>query len=81
MGEPIEHIPSPDGRTRVTIHRRTDGRYAYSLDRLHEDDVPEYAHRMTYWSSFPGSGLYDSAATARREAAAEYPWVGDSEAG
>jgi hypothetical protein len=75
MSEAVEQILAPDGRTRVTIHRRTDGFFECSLDKFHIDDLPEYDHHLEYWATSHKWGIYDTAATARQEAAIEFAWV------
>lgn len=75
MSEVIEHILSPDNRMRVTIRRRPDGCFECSLDKFYVDDLPEYDHRMEYWATSHVWGIYDTASTAKREAATEFPWV------
>jgi len=75
MSEAVEHILSPDSRTRVTIRQRPDGRFECSLDKFYIDDLPEYDHHLEYWATAYVWGIYDTASTAKREASAEFPWV------
>ena len=77
MSEIIKHVIAPDGQTRVTIHRRSDGRFEFSYDKFYVDDIPEYNHHMEYWAPGQPSGIFDSAETAIREASVEFPWVSD----
>jgi hypothetical protein len=75
MSDAIEHILASDGRTRITIHQRTDGLFECSLDKFYVDDSPEHDHHMEYWATTHRWGIYDTAETARRQASNEYPWV------
>jgi len=76
MNEPVERFLSPNEDLLLTIHRRSDGCYGYSVDKFWIDDLPEYNHHMEYWAPmFHCSSIYDSAATTKREAALEFPWV------
>lgn len=77
--EALEQILSPDGEFRLVIHRRPDGLYGYRVDRYWIDDLPEYDHHEEYWAPHSGSGLFDSPAAARREAALLFPWVDQGE--
>jgi hypothetical protein len=80
MSEVIEHILSPDGHVRITIHERADGHFECSLDKFYVDDFPEHNHHMEYWATTRRWGIYDSAATAKREASTEFPWMTDGNA-
>ena len=73
--ELVEHAVRPDGWERISFYRRPDGLWVYSVDKFHVDDFPEDGFYREYWHPILCSGLYDSLATARREAAAEFPWV------
>ncbi len=75
MSKAVEHIPGADARYRITIHQRPDGRFECSLDKPRVDDLPEYDHHMEYWATIHVWGIYDTAATARREAFVEFPWM------
>lgn len=77
MSSPIEHILGPDERTRLTIHQRSDGLFECSLDKFYIDDLSEYDHQLEYWVTTHRWGIYDTVATARREASSEYPWIGE----
>lgn len=81
MREAVESILAPDERQRVTFYRRSDDFYEFSIDRFYVDDLPEYNHHMEYWAPFHFSGVYESLATAKREASAEFPWVIDARNG
>jgi hypothetical protein len=75
MSEIIEHVLSPDARARVTIYKRVDGLFECSFDKFYVDDLPEYDHHMEYWGTVHRWGIFDSVTTAKKEAAAEFPWV------
>ncbi|MCW5646442.1 MAG: hypothetical protein KIT23_04330 [Sphingopyxis sp.] len=75
MSDIVKHVIAPDGQTRVTFYRRSDGGFEFTQDKLYVDDLPEYDHRIKYWVPGLSSGIFDSAETAIREASVEYPWV------
>lgn len=81
MREVIQYILAPDGRTRVSICQRSDGRYEYSHDKFYVDDVSEYGHHVEYWSPGQPSGIFDSFETAKREALVEFPWITGTDGG
>jgi len=41
MSEVVQYILAPDGRSRVSIFQRSDGRYEYSHDKFYVDDSPD----------------------------------------
>jgi hypothetical protein len=71
----IKHLVSPDGQTRITVYRRSDGRFEFSYDKFYVDDLPEHEHHMEYWVLGQPSGVFDSAETTIREASVEFPWI------
>jgi hypothetical protein len=75
--EPLAEYSSPDGQLRLTLYRRADGRFSYGVDRYWVEDFPEYHDE--YWSPHSGSGLFDSAESAIREAALLFPWIAPAE--
>jgi hypothetical protein len=75
LREEAERLVSPDGRQRLIFYRRRDGLWEFVLENFHIDDIPEYNHHLEYWHPLGSAGLYDSLATARREASAAYPWA------
>ncbi len=75
MSEVIEHVLSPDKRRRITIYRRSDGCFEYSLDELDVFDVTEIDVYEECWRTERVWGIYDTALTALREASVEFCWV------
>jgi hypothetical protein len=73
--EPLAEYLRPDGRLRLTLYRRPDGRYGYGVDRYWIEDIPECGYHDEYWSPDSGSGLFDSADSGLREAALLFPWI------
>jgi len=60
---------SNDGKDRVLILRREDGRYSYEEQHFSEDE-----YEMC-WITRGGRGLYDSQATALLEAQGNVTWL------
>jgi hypothetical protein len=73
--EPLGQVLSPDGQFRLTLHRRADGRFGYSVDRCWVEEIPEHGLREEYWAPHHCSGLFDSADSALRDAALQFPWI------
>ena len=69
-GKEIKRIESRDGKKRVFITKSTVGnlfRFEEETYRTDEDG--------SYWNPSYGSGLYDSAEAAERDARIELPWL------
>jgi hypothetical protein len=69
LAETVKVFNSADGRARVAIIRRADGFYEFVAEAEREIDG------FTAWVPDGGAGIYDSAATALREAAGQIVWL------
>ena len=72
----IRSFSSPDGKRRLDICRRDDGRFSFTEERewildMSATGLPD----ETYWSVLRQGGLFDSAEAAEREARARTPWM------
>lgn len=76
MHKIIAHFVRKDKRRRITIYRRDDGFFTYTIDAYFIEDIPEYQHYTEYWhSNGLDFGIYDSDSTAIREASVTNPWI------
>jgi hypothetical protein len=78
MDDPVERYTDADDQVRVSIYQRADGHFEYALERFFVDDFPEVGLSNPHWEVIDGSGVYNSAETAKREAAIQYQWVKSS---
>ena len=69
----VKTIESPDGKKRVSIVKSRVGNLFSFEEETHTTDEDGY----TYWSPSYGSGFYDSAEAAERDARLELPWLRD----
>jgi hypothetical protein len=74
----VECLVSPDGRERVTFHRRSDGLWDYVVETFAAQEHSGMGYIPGYWYPAHFSGLHDTLTTARREAAGGRPWVLDN---
>jgi hypothetical protein len=65
----IKTYEREDGKARVHILHRDDGRYSFHAEAEQESfgDI--------FWGPLEHSGIYDSAETAEQEATSLYPWL------
>lgn len=75
--EVVEQVYSPEGTIRLTIYRRQDGLLSYSIDRYFRDNVPEFGHKLEYWTPVPQPGIFADIQTVKAEASQLHPWVGE----
>ena len=71
-GGPIKTFQSADGKARLFIIKRKDGRFSFEGERQ--------AYKPTmgnYWMPCDISGLFESAEAAEREARTSIPWLRD----
>jgi hypothetical protein len=66
---------SPDGRERISFYRRSDGLWDYVVEVFAGEEHSDMGYIPGYWYPAQFSGLHDSLATARREAAGGRAWV------
>ena len=71
----VATIVKDDDTERVAIYQRLDGAFEYELERIYVIDDIEKPISREYWAMYADSGLFDSADTATREAAAVAPWI------
>ncbi len=72
--EPLLRWVHPSGTERVYLLRRPDGNYTDYSERFSND---EYEHA---WVPAGSEGIYDSLPTARKEIAAQHPWLSEARA-
>lgn len=68
-------LVSPDGSERVSFYRRSDGLWHYVVEVFAAEEHEDIGYIPGHWYPVHFSGLHDSLATARREAAGGRPWV------
>lgn len=74
-------LVAPDGRERVTFHRRSDGLCHYVVEALAGEADRDIGLDPGSWYPVQFSGLYDNFATARRDAAGGRTWVAEGRVG
>lgn len=77
--EEMACLVGPDGRERLFFYRRSDGLWEYVAETFAADEHSAIGYIPGYWYPAHFSGLHDSLASARREAAAGRPWVAAGE--
>lgn len=80
-GEEKLCLVGPGGRERVTFYRRSDGLWHYRIETFAEEEHRVLGYIPGHWYPLQFSGLHDSLATARREAAGGRRWVGEGGGG
>lgn len=68
-GRGVRTFERADGKARVIIVARDDGRFAFAG----ETEVEE--NGSVFWMPMPPSGVYDSIGTAQSEATNHIPWL------
>ncbi len=75
----VRTLTHPDGARRVPIVQRPDGLYGYEIEEFRREEVEFRREPIEYWLpvSRPPIGIFDSAATAEREARSNVAWLKD----
>jgi hypothetical protein len=74
----LESAVSKDGKKRWELLKRDDGFFAYNEDTFFVEDLSEFdAGTLEYWSPTHLSGLFDTAAEARKDSLGTLPWLGE----
>jgi hypothetical protein len=74
----IKVILRRDRKARLEIFDHDDGFFSFTEARVTVENIPEYGS-STFWQTVTGSGLYDNAVEAERDAMSEIPWLRSGE--
>ena len=78
--EVVEQVCNPEGAIRLTIYRRQNGLFSYSIDRYFRDIVPEFGHKLEYWAPVLQPGIFADIQTVKADASQLHLWVGEGHA-